>query len=102
MLEKLKRIWKKVADSADPQALAIPGGMPGGPTGISIEGRCYIEVDGCKGLSDYEEHLVCVRIKEGLLRIQGENLSLKIYYGTRIAVCGRICALSFEEGDDQG
>lgn len=97
MFENLKNIWKKSLALSDPQKLTVPAGMPGGPTAISLEGRSYIEVDGCEGLTVYEEEVICMRIKEGMLKIQGQDLSLKIYYGKRIAVCGRIERVEFEE-----
>ncbi len=95
MFETLKTVWKKSLNFPDPQKLTIPGGMPGGPTAISLEGQSYVEIDGCEGLTVYEEGEICMRVKEGILRITGKTLSLKIYYGKRIAICGCIETVEF-------
>ena len=97
MLEKLKKLLPQNTFSSDPQGLSMPPGMPGGATGIHLEGQNYIEVEGCRGLTTYTENLIGIRIKEGVLKVQGDDLSLKIYLRTRLAVCGKIRCISFEK-----
>ena len=96
MMKKRIAKLKKSLFARDPQSLSLPPEV-GGPTGITMEGRSFIEIDGCRGLCAYSGSCIGVRVKEGILSVYGEELCLKIYRGARIAVCGRIGGLSFEE-----
>ena len=96
MFEKRLAKLKKSLLSRDPQSLSLPPEI-GGPTGIAMEGRSWIEIDGCRGLCAYSDNCIAVRVKEGVLSVYGEDLCLKVYRGARVAVCGRIGGLSFEE-----
>ena len=96
----LKKRFKKMNGRIfmrDPQSISLPPDLPGGPTGITMEGRSYIEIDGCRGLCAYSTACIAVRVKEGVLSIYGEDLCLKIYRSARIAICGRISGVSFGE-----
>ena len=94
-IDRLKKAGKRIF-ARDPQSLSLPPEI-GGATGISLEGRAFIEIDGCRGLCAYSRNCISVRIKEGILSVYGEELCLKIYHGARIAVCGRISGVSFGE-----
>ena len=86
---------KKSLFARDPQSLSLPPEI-GGPTGITMEGRRWVEIDGCRGLCTYNQNCIAVRVKEGVLSVYGEELCLKIYRGARIAVCGRVGGVSFD------
>ena len=81
----------------DPSGLTIPRAGFIGPTDITLSGRDCIEIVGCKGLTLYENCRISVAIKEGVLTVRGEDLSLKTYCGAQIAVCGRIAGVDFED-----
>ena len=86
----------------DPQSLTPPPGAGSGRTETVLSGRDLIEIDGCRGLEIYREDEIAVRIKEGILSVRGQNLELKIYRGSRIAVIGRIDAAIFSGGKENG
>ena len=91
LFRHLKRIL------TDPQALTPPAGTVLGGTEIVLCGRDFIEIEGCKGLTAYTEEKICMLVKEGVLCISGQQLSLKIYRGAHIAICGKITGVLFED-----
>ena len=100
MFEKIAAKAKSALKRGDPQRLSLPAGMPGGATGIALEGRSYVEIDGCRGLTEYGEARVSMRVKEGALTVTGRGLELKIYHGGRVAVCGDLDGVFFEDGGE--
>lgn len=80
----------------DPQALAPPAGTAFSGTEIVLCGRDLIEIEGCRGLITYTEEEIGMLIKEGTLCINGQHLSLKIYRGAHIAICGNIQSVLFD------
>ena len=89
-VDKLKALF------FDPSFLSAPPGTALGPTDVTITGRGCVEIVGCKGIEAYEETRISLRVKEGVLSVCGEGLSLKTYRQNRIAVCGRIDLVRFD------
>ena len=66
---------------------------------IHIVGTREVSVDGCRGILVYENTEIQLRLKDRIMRICGEQLSLKTYFAAHVTVRGRISSLSFEEDE---
>ncbi len=65
---------------------------------VTIYGRIGVIAEGHRGVYYYDESVVKVRIKDGMLVIEGEGLTISSVSGQEIAVIGRIVGVKMEEG----
>jgi len=75
----------------------IPGGFLGKNSYITINAIKEVEVNGCKNLLVYEDHMIKLCLCDCVLTIYGTCLTLKTYFGNQMIVAGNICKLEFEK-----
>lgn len=95
-MKLLDTIVKKASGASDPQALSFAQCQK---TNIALCGREFLELDGCMSLLVYLPEKISMRVKEGVLTVEGAQLSLKVYHGNHIAIVGKIRELNFQEED---
>lgn len=74
----------------------IPGGFLGRNSYITINAISEVEINGCKNLLVYEDHMIKLCLCDCVLSIYGTCLTLKTYFGNQMIVSGNICKLEFE------
>ncbi|MCY0880696.1 MAG: sporulation protein YqfC [Firmicutes bacterium] len=65
---------------------------------IEVIGRLQFRVENHRGVDVYDASQVVLRLADGLLRIEGENLVIGWIDHQELVVTGRICSFRFEEG----
>ncbi|MBR4880348.1 MAG: YabP/YqfC family sporulation protein, partial [Clostridia bacterium] len=93
MKRKRRTIGEFIADGLD-----FPDTLSANAPDIHIVGTREIAIDGCLGILVYEREEIVLRLRERILCICGEELTLKTYYTGHVSVRGRISSVSFEEG----
>ena len=85
----------KKAAKTNEDPLAIPEGMLGGHPHVVINDFSFAELCGCDEIITYEDHLIRVSTKGGIIAVIGEGLVMRSFYGSQITVCGRIDSVEF-------
>ena len=67
---------------------------------LSLVGRTKLELGGCMGLLIYRDEMIQIRLCDSILRISGEGLTLKNYYGGRMIISGRIDKTEYFECEE--
>ena len=77
------------------QALELPGGTLSDIPHIELTGRREAVVEGCHGIVSYDDDVVRLNTGCGIVRITGEQLTLRAMDNDNTMVCGRILSLEF-------
>lgn len=93
MKRKRRTIGEVIADST-----GFPDTLSASAPDIHIIGTREIAIDGCLGILVYERDEIQLRLKGRVMRICGEDLTLKTYYTGHTSVKGHIFSIGFEEG----
>lgn len=64
---------------------------------IHIEGNREISVEGCRGILEYENERITLRLKHRRLIVNGEKLTMRSFFGSHIRIIGVISSVCFEE-----
>lgn len=56
---------------------------------VNMSGK-LIYVEGHKGLALLSKNIICLKIKKGSIKVEGENLSLKELYEECVKISGKI------------
>ena len=56
----------------------------------------WLSVRGHRGIMEYSEHLLRLRLNKGVMRIDGKNLTLESMDGEDILITGRIGGVTLE------
>jgi len=76
--------------------LKLPMGYLGNVSFLTVSGRNEVEINGCRGLIDYEDEYIRLRLCDCTLLVGGSSLTLKTYYGNQMVIAGKINRLEFE------
>lgn len=77
--------------------LSLPDETLPGQTLIEILGNKRVLIEHHKGVAEYSQDRILVRIKQGFLCICGRDLHLCRMVHTQLIICGHICSIKFEE-----
>ena len=94
-LSKRKGSLQFVLSGGNADAYSPP--LPGLPI-VEIVGDGRILVENHKGIVDYSDSMICIRVKFGGLRIIGECLSLSYMSRSQLIITGCIDSVSIERG----
>ena len=64
-------------------------------TGIEILSNKEISIDGCKGISEYNDEYIKIKISEGYIVLFGSQFSIPVFDGPLITVSGKISSIEF-------
>ena len=65
-----------------------------GETWISVRGGRQVTIENHRGLLEYTDRSVTVRVPEGLLRIEGTELTVREVYADSLCVAGAVRSLT--------
>ena len=74
----------------------LPPEAVSGASRIVLNGQEQLLIEGHKGLMRYDAGCVSLRMQDGSLHINGENLMLGIFSQDELTVHGRILSLEFQ------
>ena len=78
--------------------LGLTVGESVGGCKVTVYGRSGVIAEGHRGLYYYDDKAVKVRIKNGVLFIEGEGLNIRSANGQELAVIGHVSCVRMEEG----
>ena len=64
---------------------------------LELRGRSSLSVGGCRGIVEYSPDAVLLRLRGGLFRVCGSDLSCDSYTCGEVLISGRVDSMSFEE-----
>lgn len=85
------RITKRFSDKTD-----LPEDIFIGASVINIIQNSEVSVENCKAILLYESDKIELKTSAFIVCIEGENMTLKSYFGSHITVKGKIKALRLE------
>lgn len=63
---------------------------------VELAGDRRVLIENHGGVLEYGTERICVRMKYGVLHIEGNNLILSKMSGELLVICGRICGVKLE------
>ncbi len=93
MKKRKRSITEAIADS-----IGFPETLSPSTPDIHVIGTREISVDGCRGILGYERTEVILRLKDRVMTVAGDELTLRSFFSSHVTVRGRINTISFEEG----
>lgn len=72
------------------EGLALPKDLMLGASSLQILGNSEIYVENYLGITEYSCECIKVKIKEGIVEIQGSRLCICYYSGEEMKITGRI------------
>ena len=91
-MQKKRDLLSRIGASLDIPREALPGGF-----GITMSGRCELCVRGGRKILSYGEENIRLLLGKTILSIKGEGLLCTVFAAENMTVCGKICAVEFEE-----
>ena len=88
---------KKSSENKDKFSDVFKLAQPLKKSAIYMESNTELSVFRCKGLLEYSDECVNLRLTDGNVHIYGRNLGLKTFSNTEITVDGKIEKIEFEE-----
>lgn len=89
---KKERFTKRFSEKTD-----LPENIFLGSSVINIIQNSELSVENCKGILVYEAERIELKTSDFIVCIEGENMTLKSYFGSHISVKGKIKSVSLEE-----
>ena len=84
------------------EPIAFPTGLLGASPYITICDFDTVEVDGCREIVTYEDNLVRLGFRRGIVAVHGTGLVMRSFYGSRVVVSGEISGVEYvRSGDDK-
>lgn len=80
-----KRVW--------PGNKGIPAILPN--TTIELEGNRRMELDGCRGILDYNTELIRVHVAGMIVKVTGTQLFIRCMTADAVSIEGCICTVEF-------
>ena len=80
--------------------LELPEDVSGRAARLTILGSSRALVENCRGVEEIGETRIRLRLGEGVLTIEGENLRLSDVRADAACVCGRVHALRLPGAED--
>lgn len=71
--------------------------LPKGDTLIQILNSSEIVVEGCVGVDEYEDNIICLRLTKQKAVIIGIDLEVETYVSGSVYIAGKIHSVEFDE-----
>ncbi len=91
----MKRQNKNTVSQRIEQTLDLPTGALVTASRLEITGNRRVMIEGCRGITAYNEDCVCLRVAEGTLRLMGRDLCMNCLNPTCTVVTGNVLSLEF-------
>lgn len=89
-MKKRKRLSERISD-----LLEIPGDVITDTERIVIVGNRNVNIEGFRGIDEYSDEKIAVRIKGGVFSVSGEELTVEEITDERIRLKGYIKSVEF-------
>lgn len=79
----------------------LPPGLFSRESAVYVAGNRRAEIIGCISVLEYEENCIMLRIRDGILAIQGEGMEIQLFQKDQLTVVGSIRNVAWkdEKGD---
>lgn len=77
------------------RAMDLPGGTLAGASILEIEGNRRLVVGGCRGISEYTEDCISLRVPEGRLTVYGSGLEMGCLTEDGATISGALQRIEF-------
>ncbi len=77
--------------------LGFPQTVSASAPDIHIEGNREISVEGCRGILEYENDRITLKLKHRNITVTGQRLTMRSFFGSHIRIIGIISSVCFEE-----
>lgn len=77
-------------------AIAIPQDILGNLPIVTVTGRQLVHIENYKGIIQYQNDIVRVQTKAGVLCVRGKRLSIDYYSSDEMRISGHIMELSYQ------
>ena len=88
-----RKFWNKVMRGFDLNTEPLPG-----ETLLEVVGTQRVLIENHCGLLEYGDTQMCIKVKNGSIRICGRNLSLALMSRERLIICGCIDTIQLLRG----
>lgn len=77
------------------QTLDLPTGALVTTSRLELAGNRRVMIEGCRGVVEYAEDRICLRVAEGILRLMGRDLCMNCLNPACTVITGRVLSLEF-------
>jgi len=77
--------------------LDLPQEAFGGVYSVTITGNNEIQINECGNIVKYEDGELFLQLNDRILKVYGDNLTLKTYFGNSVMINGKISKIEFED-----
>ncbi|MGN0660856.1 MAG: YabP/YqfC family sporulation protein [Oscillospiraceae bacterium] len=70
--------------------------LPKGDTLVQISNNEEVVIEGCIGVEEYDENIICLRLTKQKAVISGTDLQMETYLSGLVAIRGRIHSVEFD------
>ena len=95
-MNRHKRFWEKIAEQAD-----LPGEAFPGESIVELFADRRILVENHRGVTEYGDERICIRLRNGMLIISGHNLSMSRMTKELLVITGRFRCVSLQGGSEK-
>ncbi len=90
--QREKTFLERTAETFD-----LPGEVAAGQSRVTVTGERSALVEGHRGILEYGDDCIAVRLKKRILTIRGSGIELAAMSQQDLLVTGCICELAFED-----
>lgn len=72
------------------EAVSMPKDVVLGVPIVTIIGKCEVRIENYRGIIEYTENLIRIKVKDGQIRITGKNLQIEYYTNDDMMIMGNI------------
>ncbi|MBR2025490.1 MAG: YabP/YqfC family sporulation protein [Clostridia bacterium] len=78
------------------KALSLPYGTLEKGARIVLHSNKEVIVEGCKGISEYDENCIVIKLKNKYIKFNGINLNISSYEKKYVVIKGEFQSIEFE------
>ena len=87
---------RRRAARAFTRASGLPADMLPSASAVTLTSDCEALVTGCRRVREYGRGRVVMSLCDCELTVEGEDLTMKTFFGNQILICGRITGVNYE------
>lgn len=88
-----KKLLEKISKSVD-----LPSEPTPGQTVVEILGHCKVLIENHCGITQYSQSEICIKSKNGILAVKGNELNIAIMTHCRLVIYGCIDGIEIYRG----
>lgn len=93
-MKRARKLLERTADRLD-----LPGEVVAGQAHLEMTGFSKLSVEHHRGVLEYTDEAVTVALRDGKVRITGQNLSISLMNHEFVVVDGTLRNVALESGD---